>query len=184
MELIKSKKGFSLVELVIVISVFVILVTIATPLFFPENVKFDSWSNGLYNALYRAKTAAIINLYEVGFIALDNRNFLIFIDANRSNSFDNNDPVVIDSRNIFNDFNNRNSSIENIIISSSLGSQTINTFNPNNIIFKFNSLGFVILPNNNQFNSITINLINNRVSYRYSITLTPGGDINIRKVRN
>lgn len=183
MKFIKSNKGFSLIELLISISVLVILVTLATPLFFPENVKFDSWSNGIYNALYRAKTAAIINLYEVGFIALDNRNFLIFLDTNRSNSFDNNDRIIIDSRNVLNDFNNRNSSIQDIIISFPNTTQSV-MFNPNNVIFKFNSLGFVLLPDGNNFNSITLNLINNRVSYRYSIILTPGGDIDIRKVRN
>ncbi len=180
----KYKKAFSLIELIIVMSLFIILFAISAPLFFPENIKFDSWANSLYNSLYRAKMAAIINLYEVGFICLDNRNYLIFLDNNRNTTFDNNDRVIFDSRNIFNDFNNRNSSIQNIIISSPNNLNQSVLPSPNNVIFRFNSLGFLILPNNNNFNLITFDLRNNRVIYRYFIVLTSGGDINIRKISN
>ncbi|MGC8815367.1 MAG: pilus assembly FimT family protein, partial [bacterium] len=40
----KFIKGFSLVELLIVISIFVVLLFLSAPLFFPENIKFDSWA--------------------------------------------------------------------------------------------------------------------------------------------
>ncbi|MGC8816009.1 MAG: hypothetical protein ACP5O4_07475, partial [bacterium] len=142
-------------------------------------------ANSLYNALYRAKISAIVNLYNTGFIVLDNRNYMIFLDLNRNNNFDNNiDTVILNTRNIINDFNNRNSFIQSINISSNNLDTTIINFNPNNVIFRFNSLGFVNLPNNNNFNFIDFNLVNNRVRYRYVIRLIPGGDINIRKIMN
>lgn len=156
------------------------------PLFLSENIKFDSWANSLYNSLYRAKITAILNLYDTGFIALDNRNYMLFFNLNGNNNFDNNiDTVILNTRNIINVFNNRNSFIQNIIISSSSNINTIIVnFDPNSVILKFNSLGFINLPGNNSFNYIEFNLANNKVRYRYVIRLVPSGDINIRKIRN
>ena len=183
MKRIFKRAAFSLVEMLIVIMLFAVLVAISVPLFLPENVKFDSWANSLYNTLYRGKMAAIINLYEVGFSIIDNRNFILFIDFNRDGVQSPGDQTIFDSRSIFSDFRNRNCLIQNVTIVRPNGNvDVINSFN-NTLIFRFNTLGFVNLPDNTRFTSIILNLANSRVSYRYVINLTSGGSITIAKQR-
>jgi prepilin-type N-terminal cleavage/methylation domain-containing protein len=193
----KNRKGFSLIELIIVIFIVGVLLFIGIPMFMPEKFKFDSYTNNFYNNLYRAKLGALVNLYNVGIVFLkDNddqvRHFYAFLDTNRNNQYNTQEQIIVNTRNILNDFSIRKSRIESVIIvTNTLIINTLFTFVPNapangqNSSHIFNSLGF-FTTGHPEFRELRITLSNQdpSVNYRVLITITSGGEITLRKIRN
>ncbi len=193
----QNRKGFSLIELIIVIFIVGVLLFIGVPMFMPEKFKFDSYTNNFYNNLYRAKLGALVNLYNVGIVFLrdnDNqvRHFYAFLDTNRNNRYDIEESIIINTRNILNDFSIRKSRIESVIVVTN--TSIINMlfmFAPNapangqNSTATFNSLGF-FTTRHPGFRELRITLSNQdpSVNYRVLITITSGGEITLRKIRN
>ena len=166
-------------------------------MFMPEKFRFDSYTNNLYNNLYRAKLGALVNLYNVGIVFLkDNdgqvRHFYAFLDTNRNNQYNTQEQIIVNTRNILNDFSIRKSRIESVIIvTNTLTINTLFTFAPNapangqNSSHIFNSLGF-FTTGHPGFRELRITLSNKdpSVNYRVLITITSGGEITLRKIRN
>jgi prepilin-type N-terminal cleavage/methylation domain-containing protein len=193
----QNRKGFSLVELIIVIFIVGVLLFIGVPMFMPEKFKFDSYTNNFYNNLYRAKLGALVNLYNVGIVFLrDNdgqvRHFYAFLDTNRNNQYNTQEQIIVNTRNILNDFSIRKSRIESVLVVTN--SNNINMFftfippnpaNGQNSTAIFNSLGF-FTTGHPGFRELRITLSNQdpRVNYRVLITITSGGEITLRKIRN
>ncbi|MCS6956095.1 MAG: prepilin-type N-terminal cleavage/methylation domain-containing protein, partial [Candidatus Calescibacterium sp.] len=89
------RKGFSLVETIIVVMIIAILLIITSHLFIPEKIKYDQYANSLTNIFYRAKMTAIFNLYNTNIIYNTNTGvFTIFVDENRNNIRDSNEQIV------------------------------------------------------------------------------------------
>lgn len=193
----KNRKGLSLVELAIVIFIVGVLLFIGVPLFMPEKFRFDSYTNNFYNNLYRAKLGALVNLYNVGIVFLrdnDNqvRHFYAFLDTNRNNQFDTREQIIVNTRNILNDFSIRKSRIESVSVVTNTGIINMlftfippNPANGQNSTAIFNSLGF-FTTRHPGFRELRITLSNQdpSVNYRVLITITPGGEITLRKIRN
>jgi prepilin-type N-terminal cleavage/methylation domain-containing protein len=193
----KNRKGFSLIELIIVIFIVGVLLFIGVPMFMPEKFKFDTYANNFYNNLYRAKLGALVNLYNVGIVFLrDNdgqvRHFYAFLDTNRNNQYNTQEQIIVNTRNILNDFSIRKSRIESVIVvTNTLIINTLFMFAPNdpangqNSSYIFNSLGF-FTTGHPGFRELRITLSNQdpRVNYRVLITITSGGEITLRKIRN
>jgi Tfp pilus assembly protein FimT len=193
----QNRKGLSLVELVTVIFIVGVLLFIGVPLFMPEKFRFDSYTNNFYNNLYRAKLVALVNLYNVGIVFLgDNddqvRHFYAFLDTNRNNQFDTREQIIVNTRNIFNDFSIRRNRIESILVVTNTSNRAIplNIFTPNpangqNSTAIFNSLGF-FTTRDPGFRELRITLSNQdpSVNYRVLITIYSGGEITLRKIRN
>ena len=193
----KNRKGLSLVELAIVIFIVGVLLLIGVPMFMPEKFKFDSYTNNFYNNLYRAKLGALVNLYNVGIVFLrdnDNqvRHFYAFLDTNRNNQYDTQEQIIVNTRNIFNDFSIRKNRIESILVVTNTSNIDIplNIFPPNpangqNSTAIFNSLGF-FTTGSPGFRELRITLSNQdpNVNYRVLITINSGGEITLRKITN
>jgi prepilin-type N-terminal cleavage/methylation domain-containing protein len=191
----KNRKGFSLVELIIVIFIVGVLLFIGVPMFMPEKFKFDTYANNFYNNLYRAKLGALVNLYNVGIVFLrDNdgqvRHFYAFLDTNRNNQYNTQEQIIVNTRNILNDFSIRKSRIESVLVVTN--TSIINMlfmFAPNdpangqNSTAIFNSLGF-FTTGHPGFRELRITLSNQdpSVNYRVLITITSGGEITLRKI--
>jgi prepilin-type N-terminal cleavage/methylation domain-containing protein len=193
----QNRKGLSLVEIMIVIFIVGVLLLIGVPMFMPEKFKFDSYTNNFYNNLYRAKLGALVNLYNVGIVFLrdnDNqvRHFYAFLDTNRNNRYDTQERIIINTRNILNDFSIRKSRIESVlVVTDSNNINMLFTFIPpnpadgQNSTAIFNSLGF-FTTGHPGFRELRITLSNQdpSVNYRVLITITSGGEITLRKIRN
>jgi len=193
----QNRKGLSLVELAIVIFIVGVLLFIGVPMFMPEKFKFDTYANNFYNNLYRAKLGALVNLYNVGIVFLrDNdgqvRHFYAFLDTNRNNQYNTQERIIVNTRNILNDFSIRKSRIESVIVATN--TSIINMlfmFAPNdpangqNSTARFNSLGF-FTTGHPGFRELRITLSNQdpSVNYKVLITITSGGEITLRKIRN
>jgi prepilin-type N-terminal cleavage/methylation domain-containing protein len=193
----KNRKGFSLIELIIVIFIVGVLLFIGVPMFMPEKFKFDTYANNFYNNLYRAKLGALVNLYNVGIVFLrDNdgqvRHFYAFLDTNRNNQYNTQEQIIVNTRNILNDFSIRKSRIESVlVVTNSNNINMLFMFAPNdpangqNSSSIFNSLGF-FTTGHPGFRELRITLSNQdpSVNYRVLITINSGGEITLRKIRN
>lgn len=90
-----NKKGFSLIEVLISLMILGILFTIGFIAFTPEKLKYDQYVSSFVNVLYRAKMAAIFNLYNANLIYNANTGvFSVFIDENKNNVRDNNENII------------------------------------------------------------------------------------------
>jgi prepilin-type N-terminal cleavage/methylation domain-containing protein len=193
----QKTKGFSLVELIIVIFIVGVLLFIGVLKFMPEKFKFDAYANNFYNNLYRAKLGALVNICNVGIAFLkDNdgqvRHFYAFLDTNRSNQYNTQERIIVNTRNILNDFSIRKSRIESVIVvTNTVNINMLFTFVPNDPVVGqnsttiFNSLGF-FTTGHPGFRELRITLSNEdpSVNYKVLITITSGGDITLRKIRN
>ncbi|MCS7165222.1 MAG: prepilin-type N-terminal cleavage/methylation domain-containing protein [Candidatus Calescibacterium sp.] len=179
------RKGFSLVETIIVVAIITTLLIITSPLFIPEKIKYDQYANSLTNIFYRAKMSAIFNLYNANIIY--NRStgiFTIFIDENRNNIRDSNERIVHTFPTTLDFLRRSRTRLQRVLVFN--GSNWINLIflNQETNIVTFNRLGFAetSTPNTQIIDIyITNTQISNRYRYEYVIRINSGGNIRLIK---
>lgn len=183
------RKGFSLVETIIVVAIIATLLIITSPLFIPEKIKYDQYANSLTNVFYRAKMSAIFNLYNANITY--NRNtgiFTIFIDENRNNIRDSNEQIVHTFPTTLSFLRRSRTRLGRVLVFDGNQWRDLLSTNQEINIVTFNRLGFVETSiANTQIIDIYItnDQIFNRYSYEYVIRINSGGNIRlIRRRRN
>ncbi len=183
---IKSKiKGFSLVEVTISLLIIAVLLTIGFITFMPEKLKYDQYANGFVNLLYRAKMAAIFNLYNSVLIYNINTGiFEIFIDENMDDSRDPNERIIHRFPNNLDFLRRGRTRIGLVRNLNRNGWTTLIMLNNETNIIIFNRLGYAVGSRiNRQLQLVEIYLRNqnveNRYRYQYVVRVTSGGDIRL-----
>lgn len=182
-----KNKGFSLIEILVAIVILGTLLIVTLPFFLPEKLKFDEYANSFVNLLYRAKMAAIFNLYNANI--LYNRNtgvFSVYIDENRNNIRDNNERIIHSFPRGLDFLTNSQSRLSSVRVFN--GNNWVNLIiiaNETNIII-FDRLGFAstTTPNTQIIDIyLTNNRVLNRFRYEYVVRVTSGGSIRLIRRR-
>jgi len=178
-----NRKGFTLVEFVVVIMILAILISLSITVFAPQKVKYDNYASSLTNLLFRAKNAAIFNLYNT-VVIYNNGRFTVFIDMNKNNVQDQNENTLATFPNGLDYLINSGSSLQDVRV---FGQGQWNTITNNNVVIVFDRLGFATFPGINNVQTIQIYLNNqqvrNRYGYQYVISVSSGGDIRLLRRR-
>lgn len=180
----KNKKGFSLIELIIVLLIIGILLFISAPLFVPEKLKFDQYANSFTNLLYRSKMAAIFNLYNTAIIYDRNTGiFTAFVDTNSNRTLDSNEEIIQTFPTTLDFLRRSNTRLSGIsVFNGAVWIQTLFITQKTHII-TFDRKGFAQATNNTQIIDIYITNqnIKNKYRYEYCVRITNGGDIRLIK---